>query len=220
MARSALLYLLPESGGHGRRFGRQRGGQAAPPRAVAQGPGHLLPLWGGGNAHFKSGNLSIRWSWAWSSPQERLVLAAAERAQSNLTTEQPTASLSEAAAAKDYCSARTESKFPPTDLRPQRESSQTEGHDSFPEGKDLRHEDFQTLSPDCLPPLQLLISNDFHQNNRLFFLIACSVFCPRVGFREEKSTWKYISKVQARRSGYVNLTSPTPWHTGYYCTIR
>lgn len=112
-----------------------------------RGPDTSCPS-GGKNAHFKSGNLSIRWSWAWSSPQERLALAAAERAQSNFTTEQPTASLSEATAAKDYCSTRTESKFPPTDLRLQRESSQTEGHDSFPEGKDLRHEDFQTLSPD------------------------------------------------------------------------
>lgn len=53
-----------------------------------------------------------------------------------------------------------------------------------------------------------------------FFLIACSVFCPCVGFREEKRTWKYISKVQAKSSGYVNLTSPTAWHAVYYCTIR
>lgn len=124
---------------------------------------------GGKNVYFKkqSGNLSISWSWAWISPQKRLALAAAERAQSNFT-EQPTVSLSELIAAKVYCSIWTESKFPLTNLRLQRESSQTEGNDSLPKGKDLRNEDFQTLSPDCLPLLQLLISNYFNQNNYIF----------------------------------------------------
>lgn len=149
--------------------GRPR--SAAPRRGAGAWP---PPARLGGKWAFqkRSGSLSISWGWAWISLQKRLAFAAAKGAQSNFT-EQLTVSLSELIAAKEYCGIWTESKFPPTNLRLQRESSQTEGNDSFPKGKYLHDEDFQTRSPDCLPLLQL-ISNYFNQNN--YICLNC-LFC-------------------------------------------
>lgn len=160
------------------------------------------------------GSLPISRSWAWISPQKTLVFTAAKRVQSNFT-EQLTVSLGELRAAKEYWSIWMESKFPPIDLHLKRAVPDWEEW-QFPQRKGFAWWSFLPIAyPSCSFQLQITLIKTI-----TFFLIACSVFCPCLGFREEKRTWKYISKVQATSSGYVNLTSPTAWHTVYYCKIR